>query len=425
MDKTELKEIIIDQNNRREEKDLVERDIFPKIESYIKNDFVIIISGIRRCGKSTLLAQVRKKNQGHYLNFDDERLINFKVEDFKILEELFIELYGEKKIFYFDEIQNIPIWERFIRRLHDEKKKVFITGSNASMLSKELGTHLTGRYLMLQMFPFSFREFLDLKKFNLDKDSLYLTESRAKIKNHFEDYFINGGFPEFLKELNTDYLKILYENIVYRDILVRYKITNEKILKELVYLAINNISKEISFNSIKKVLGLGSSTTVKDYFEYLENSFLIFLVQRFDYSLRKQMYYNKKVYCVDNGLARFLGFRTSRDNGKILENIVFIELKRWIKEIYYYRNKKECDFVVKIGAKITQAIQVCYELTSDNRKREIDGLTEAMNKFKLKYGLVLTYDQEEEIKLKGNNKIIIKPVWKWLLEENEKQNNLY
>ncbi len=421
MNKTELKEIIIDQNNRKEQEDLVDREIFLKADSYIKNDFVIIISGIRRCGKSTLLAQIRKKHSGHYINFDDERLINFRVEDFKVLEELFIELYGEKRIFYFDEIQNIPMWERFVRRLHDERKKVFITGSNASMLSKELGTHLTGRYLMLSMFPFSFLEFLYLKKFELNKNSIYLTASRAKIKNNFEEYFINGGFPEYLKELNIDYLKTLYESIIYRDILVRYKIPNEKSLKELVSLAINSISKEISFNSIKKILGLGSSTTVKDYFDYLENSFLIFLVPKFDYSLRKQMYYNKKVYCIDNGLAKYLGFRISPDNGRLLENIVFIELKRRGKEIYYHVEKRECDFVIKEGAKIIKAIQVCYELTRDNKEREIEGLTQAMSKFKLKEGLILTHDQEEEIKLKGNSKIIIKPVWKWLL--NSKPNS--
>ncbi|MEK6874064.1 MAG: ATP-binding protein [Nanoarchaeota archaeon] len=419
MDRTELKEVIVDQNSRQEQENLVDREIFSKVESYIKNDFVIIISGIRRCGKSALLFQIRKKHSGYYLNFDDERLINFKIEDFKILEELFIELYGEKKIYYFDEIQNIPIWERFVRRLHDERKKVFITGSNASMLSKELGTHLTGRYLMLQMFPFSFKEFLSLKKFEIDEKSAYLTVSRAKIKKNFSEYFISGGFPEYLKELNTDYLKTLYENIVYRDILVRYKIPNEKSLKELANLAINSISKEISFNSIKKILGLGSSTTVKDYFDYLENSFIIFLIFKFDYSLRKQMYYNKKVYCIDNGLAKYLGFRVTPDNGKLLENIVFIELKRRAREIYYYSDKKECDFVVKKGSKITQVIQCCYELTRDNKEREIAGLTEAIDKFKLKEGIILTYDQEEEIVIKGNKKVIVKPVWKWLLEKSE------
>ena len=418
MNRTELREIIVDQNSKQEQENLVDREIFSKVESYIKNNFVIIISGIRRCGKSTLLSQIRKKHSGHYLNFDDERLINFKIEDFKIVEELFIELYGEKKIFYFDEIQNIPLWERFVRRLHDERKKVFITGSNASMLSKELGTHLTGRHLMLQLFPFSFKEFLYLKKVELDEKSVYLTTSRAKIKKNFAEYFMSGGFPEYLKELNTDYLKTLYENIVYRDILVRYKISNEKSLKELVYLAMNNISKQVSFNSIKKTLGLGSSTTVKDYFDYLENSFLIFLVPKFDYSLRKQMYYNKKVYCIDNGLAKYLGFRVTPDNSKLLENIVFIELKRKGKEVYFYADKKECDFVIKDGTKITQVIQCCYELTKDNREREIAGLTEAMDKFKVKEGLILTYDQEEEISLKRNKKVIVKSVWKWVLEKS-------
>ena len=418
MNKTELKEIIVDQNSRQEKENLVDREIFSKVESYIKNDFVIIISGIRRCGKSTLLSQVRKKHSGYYLNFDDERLINFHIEDFKVLEELFIELYGEKNIYYFDEIQNIPMWERFIRRLHDERKKVFITGSNASMLSKELGTHLTGRYLMLQIYPFSFREFMKLKKFELDEKEVLLTTSRAKIKRNFAEYFINGGFPEYLKELNIDYLKTLYQNIIYRDILVRYKISNEKIFKELVNLAINNISKEISFNSIKKTLGLGSSTTIKDYFDYLENSYLIFLTPKFDYSLKKQMYYNKKVYCIDNGLAKYLGFRMTPDNGKLLENVIFIELKRRRKEIYYFADKNECDFVIKDENKITNVIQCCYELTKDNKDREIAGLEQAMNKFKLKEGLILTYDQEENIQIK-DKKIKVIPVWKWLLSSED------
>ena len=416
MDRNELKEIIIDQNGRQEQKGLIDRELFSKVESYIKNDFVIIISGIRRSGKSILLNQIRKKHEGYYLNFDDERLINFKIEDFKVLEELFIELYGEKRIFYFDEVQNIPMWERFVRRLHDERKKVFITGSNASILSKELGTHLTGRYLMLQMFPFSFKEFLSLKKFELNKNSIYLTKSRAEIRKYFEDYFINGGFPEYIRESNPEYLKILYENIVYRDILVRYKISSEKNLKELVYLAVNSISKEISFNSLKKILGFGSSTTVKNYFDYFENSFLIFLISKFDYSLRKQIYYNKKVYCIDNGLAKYIGFRVTPDKGKLLENMVFIELKRRGKELYYYSDKRECDFVVKhITSSIKEAIQVCYDLTRENREREVEGLVETMKKFKLKEGLILTYDQEDEFKIE-EKKITIKPAWKWLLE---------
>ena len=191
----------------------------------------------------------------------------------------------------------------------------------------------------------------------------------------------------------------------------------KKTFKELVHLAVNSISKEISFNSIKKLLGLGSPTTVKEYFDYLENSFLVFLVPKFDYSLKKQVYSNKKVYAIDNGLAVYLGFRFSEDNGKLLENLVFIELKRRKKEIYYYAGKKECDFVMRDGIKIKEAVQVCFELSDENKEREIKGLLEAMEKFKLKEGLILTYDQEES--LKKESKIIkVLPVWKWLLEKD-------
>src|SRR3989344_11942 len=194
MNQSELKEIILDQQKTRYGPQLIERDIFATVDSYVKTPFIIVISGIRRSGKSTLLYQIRQEYPGYYLNFDDERLVHFRLEDFQALHEAFIEMYGEKNFFYFDEIQNIPGWERFVRRLHDNGKKVFVTGSNASMLSKELGTHLTGRHLMLQMLPFSFKEFLLLKKFELEKKSIYLTTSRAKIKNHFEEYFVNGGF---------------------------------------------------------------------------------------------------------------------------------------------------------------------------------------------------------------------------------------
>lgn len=415
MDKTKLKEIIREYNTQTLDSGLIIRESFDKLKASLKNPFVIIISGIRRAGKSTLLKQLKSENSGYYLNFDDDRLIKFKVEDFQDLYEAFTELYGDKDIFYFDEVQNVSGWERFVRRLHDNKKKVFVTGSNASLLSRELGTHLTGRHLELKLFPFSFREFLELKGLKRDKESAYLTGIKAKIKTYFEEYFINGGFPEYLSTHDREYLKTLYENILYRDIMARYKLTNDKLLKELVYLATTNISKEISFNSLKKLLNMGSSTTVKDYFDHLENSYLIFLLPKFDYSLKKQIYSNKKVYLIDTAMAIHLGYRTSKDLGKLLENLVFIELKRRGKEVYYYREKNECDFVVKDGLKIREAIQVTYVLEEDNEKREINGLLEAMEKLKLKEGIILTHDQQSEKKI-GKKKIKIIPVWKWLLD---------
>lgn len=416
MNKTELKDIILNQQKSRYGSHLIERDIFVKIENYAKNPFIIVISGIRRAGKSTLLHQIGQKYDGYYLNFDDERLVNFKLEDFQVLEELFIELFGKKNTFYFDEIQNIKGWERFVRRLHDERKKVFVTGSNASMLSKELGTHLTGRYLEINLYPFSFKEFLKFKNEKIDlRRDIYLAESKVKLKNFLNEYLINGGFPEYLITKNTDYLRILYDNILYRDTMARYGLTNEKTLKELIYLVAGNISKEITFNSIKKSLQIGSPTTIKEYFNYFENSFLFFLVNKFDYSIKKQVYLSKKVYFVDTGLAVNLGFRVSKDIGRLLENLVFIELKRRKREIYNYSDKKECDFIIRENAKIIEAIQVCYELNEDNKEREITGLIEAMDKFKLKQGMILTNEQTEEINAKGK-KIQVLPVYKWLLE---------
>ena len=411
MNKSELREIVLSQQKKKLSDALIERDLFKKAISYLQNSFIIIIAGIRRVGKSTLLHQINQNHPGYYLNFDDERLVHFALEDFHTLYEVFIEIYGEKDIFYFDEIQNINGWERFVRRLHDEKKKVFVTGSNASMLSRELGTHLTGRYLEINLYPFSFNEFLKMKKWTLSPEGT--SPSKIMVKKHFDEYITQGGLPEFLATQNKDYLILLFDNILYRDVMARYQITNEKTLKELVYLIAGNIAKEISFNSIKNTLKLGSSTTIKEYFGYFENSFLIFLVNKFDYSLKKQMYSSKKAYMIDTGLAVNLGFRISDDFGRLLENIVFIELKRRKKDVYFYREEKECDFVLRNGSKITEAIQVCYELNDKNREREVTGLIEAMNKFKLKDGFILTLEQTEEFVI-GKKKIHVIPIFRWL-----------
>ena len=405
MKKEELKEIILDQN-KNISSNMIERDAFKFILDNAKNPFVKIISGIRRSGKSTILKQIRKEIEGPYVNFDDERFIEFTIKNFQELYKLLLEIYGNKKYFYFDEIQNIVGWERFARRISEEGKNLFITGSNASMLSRELGTHLTGRHITFKLFPFSFKEYLKFNKLKVKQD--------AEIKKSFERYLYEGGFPEYLKTKNTDYLKSLYESILYRDVMARYGLTNERALKELIYLSANSISKEISFNSVKKLIGISSTTTISDYFSYLENTYLLFLVPRYDYSLKKQIHSNKKLYLIDNGLAHQLGFSFSKNKGRLLENLVFIELKRQDKEVYYFQEKGECDFLLREN-KIKKAIQVCYELTKENREREVNGLLAAMKKFGLKEGMILTMDHEEEIAIK-NKKIIVKPVWKWMLE---------
>ncbi|MFH1682351.1 MAG: ATP-binding protein [Candidatus Woesearchaeota archaeon] len=412
MDKEKLKEILLEQSKRKKEIVYVPRQLSEKIKEYLKTPFVIIISGVRRCGKSTLLFKIKQDLEHFYVDFDDERFINFKLDDFQSLYEVLIELFGEKEIFIFDEIQNIKGWERFVRRLHDEGKKVYLSGSNASMLSRELGTHLTGRNITFSLHPFSFREFLDFKKQPVDVGRLTSNE-KSLLKRLFNEYLDKGGFPEYLLTEKEEYLKSVYENIIYRDIITRYKLPQEKPIKEVVYYSVSNLGKEISFNQLRKLTNLTSATTIKEYFEYLENSYLCFLVSRYDSSLKKQNYYNKKIYFIDTAIARLFGFRISKDLGRMLENVVFLELKRKNKEVYFYKGKTECDFIIREGITVTEAIQVTERL-GENRDREIKGLLEAMAEFKLKEGLILTSDQEEEIK-EGDKLIKVRPIWRWLL----------
>ncbi|NOQ37958.1 AAA family ATPase [archaeon] len=412
MERNILKDILLAQN-KKTDMHSIQRSLMKKIDEYRKSPFIIIISGVRRCGKSTLMDRIRTEDS-YYVNFDDERFINFDVNDFQALHELLIELFGEKDIFLFDEIQNIKGWERFVRRLYDDKKKIYVTGSNASMLSKELGTHLTGRNISLQLYPFSFKEYLDMEKYELKPLGRLTSIEKSKIKNMFNRYLRDGGFPEHILTKKDEYLKNVYENIIYRDIITRYMLTKEKPIKETVYFAVSNIGKEISFNTIKKLTGLTSATTIKEYFEYLDNSYLVFLISRYDPSLKKQIYYNKKVYFIDSGMARTIGFRASEDKGRLLENMVFLDLKRKGYEIYFHKQKKECDFLVREGINIVKAIQVtCYLEGGDDR--EIAGLLEALDNYNLKEGLILTLDEEDEIK-KDGKKIKVMPVWKWMLE---------
>ena len=416
MDKNLIKNILLEQSQTISKDKLIPRKLTKKINTFMKDKFIIIISGIRRSGKSTILQQMRMGSlkNSYYVNFDDERFFHFTVEDFQALHELLIELFGKKNIFVFDEIQNIQGWERFVRRLYDAGKKIYITGSNASMLSKELGTHLTGRNIVFSLYPFSFQEFITYKQKSIPSLDRLTTEQKGVLKKLFNEYVENGGFPEYLQTDKKEYLQSVYENILYRDIITRYHLPNEKTIKEVVYFAVSNIGKEISFNQLRKLTGLSSATTIREYFEYLENSYLSFLIPRFNHSLKKQIYYQKKVYFIDTALAKILGFRTQKDYGRILENLVFLQLKRQNKEIYFHKENYECDFVIREGIHITQAIQVTHVL-KENKEREINGLLEALQNYNIKNGLILTSDQEDEIII-DKKRIVVRPIWKWLLE---------
>jgi predicted AAA+ superfamily ATPase len=412
-----LRQLVIQQKSQIEKGGVfVERSILKQVLEAFGDNRVLILTGIRRCGKSTLLKQImRTKTRYCYINFEDERLLSFRAEEFESLNEVLIEVYGPSATYFFDEIQNIDKFETFVRRLQDEGKKVVITGSNASLLSKEFGTRLTGRYKLFEVYPFSFAEFLRLKKIGVKKDSLYIPEERVKLVTAFGMYAESGGMPEYLKNQDSEYIKTLYDNIIYRDIIARYSIRRQRLVRELVGILASAISLPFTYNSLKKSLGLKNAITVKEYITYLSGAYLFFELLRFDYSVKKQLNSPRKIYSIDTAFSIIGGFSLSPNKGRLLENIVFIELRRRGNEVYYYSGKRECDFILKDGRKITGAIQVCHELNDENTDRETGGLLEAMAALNLKEGIILTSGHEDIQKVEEVT-IIIQPVWKWLLE---------
>lgn len=411
MNKTILKEIASEQAiNFKSKKNIIKRDL---PENFIKNKKVSIISGVRRSGKSTLLKQISENYKSfHYFNFEDERLLDFDKNDFNSLLEVLLELNGEQKVFFFDEIQYVKAWEKFIGRLFSLNYKVFLTGSSANLLSKELGTALTGRHIKLELYPFSFKEFLDYH--NYHDYNLNLTSNRAKIKRFFNKYLEIGGFPEVMISQDRSELKQLYQDLLIKDIILRFKIRDTKSFRELALYLISNISSPLSFNRLKTALDFKSASTVKNYVDYLEEAYLIFSVFRYDFSVKKQLVANRKVYGIDLAMINEIAFSFSQNKGQKLENLVYLELKRLNYSIYYYQEKLECDFLVCHKGKIIEAIQVVDNLNVNNKNREVAGLLAAMEKHKLTKGLILTNDYSGVEKIK-EKKIIFEPVWRWLL----------
>lgn len=423
MNKEILKEIIINQQkNITPKQNFVERTSYHQLTEYVRIPHAILVKGVRRCGKSTILNQLLQKHfsgQYYYLNFEDERLLSFDVLDFNALYEVFVELYGERKIFYFDEIQNVDGWETYVRRMQDLGYKFFLTGSNASLLSKEMGTKLTGRHVDIELFPFSFQEYLRFHHWDFSLDVRYDAKARGMLRKFYVKYLQEGGMPEFVQYEQEVLLKQVYEDILFRDIISRYDIKDVKALRELGLYLLTNMTRLFSFSKLKNILSLGSITTIKNYIGYLEDSYLLFTINQFSYSLKEQMANNKKAYVIDNGLANAIAFQFSKNQGQFLENLVFIELRRRNKEIYYYKtsNNLEVDFLLRRGSHIETLIQVAYSLHDEpTKKREIKALLKAMEETGLNEGLLLTDDCFDEYVM-DDKKIIVKPVYIWLLEE--------
>ena len=418
-----LRELILEQRQSflAPNSETVSRQALKVINSWTDLPHAVVISGLRRSGKSTLLKQIAKhyypKENYYTLSFEDERFLNFNVSHFNDLYKIFIELMGEQQVFFFDEIQVISQWERFVRRMYEQGHKFYLTGSNAALLSKEIGTKLTGRHQSLELYPFSFQEYLAFHQIPWAPKDFYVIRKRAKLYKLFQDFFKSGGMPEYLRFKKSELLKGIYDDILYRDIAIRHQLGDLNILRELSLYLLSHIGRRLSYNKLKQYFKLGSVNTIKKYIGFLEDCYLITVINRFSYSLKQQLIAPKKVYCIDNGLCQSVAFKFSGNEGWYLENLVAIELKRRGEEIFYYetRGGKEVDFLLRRGSKVTGLIQVTSSLSDPwVREREVKSLASAMEELEFRKGTILTNSDQEEIKI-GKSKIVVIPVYQWLL----------
>lgn len=422
--KENLRKILSDQRANILRKELgIEREALQIIGEKRNLPHVHVITGIRRCGKSTLLRQVISRfyndEDFYYINFEDERLIGFQAGEFNLIYETLIELFGEKKAFFIDEIQHVINFDAFVRRFYDNGFKFYITGSNAGLLNEEISSRLTGRHMDTLLKPFSFKEFIKFKTGSSGTLNHLITEERAMLTRLFNEYLIKGGMPEYLKYDESEILFNIYNDILTKDIFIRKNLTNSLYVRELYQFLIGSFAQKFSYNSLLRVSPVNSVNSIKKYIGLLAESYFITIVNKYSHSIRKQLANDKKIYIIDNGFIPVLSTRQGKDQGWLLENLVSNSING-TNYLYYFNEIKECDFIVLKNKEFIAAIQVCFELNHSNYKRETEGLNEAMEFAGLKKGYMLTFDQEDKIIL-GDKEMIVKPVWQWLLEEPAEQ----
>ncbi len=425
--KETIKEIIV-KNQNKDYTNIHKRDIIIPLNT----GKIISITGVRRCGKTHLLfLAIREllnsginKQQIIFINFEDERL-NFSSDNLDLIIQSYRELFPDIKLndvyFFFDEIQNTENWEKFVRRLYDtETKNIFITGSNSKMLSSDIASSLRGRNINIELFPLSLNEYLSFKNI---ETNFHLPENRAKIINELSNYLQQGGFPEIINsKFSQKILQDYYYVMLYKDIIERYKIKNIPALKYFLNRIVLNISKPSSINKIYNELKSGGYKVSKDsmylFAEYAEAIYFSFKLSKFDYSYIKQEKSEKKIYLIDNGLLNSLTYHFSENKGILLENAVYLYLRqKHGNNVFFYKEKPECDFIIRDKDKITELIQVSYQIEdNETLKREIKGIENAAEYFNLKEGKIITFDTEKEplITNSGVNIHII-PVYKYFL----------
>lgn len=393
---------------------------YPLLKKYINTPEVLFILGARRTGKSTILFQIINLLKVYpkailFINLD-EPLFQSKAEDPNFLSNLIEEYITEnntlnKFYVFIDEVQTYNYWAQTIKTFYDLNKQIkfILTGSTSGLLKDAASTRLSGRYFITTISPLSFTEFLKFN--NLSKPTILQKKQNAII------YLKYGAFPRVVLEkdemLKQELLKNYFQTIYLKDIIYPHNLRSNKDVFDLLYFILSNIGRPISFNNIAKTLNIAADT-VKEYVTYAEQAYLIYLVAKYDPSVKKQLANPRKIYCIDTGLVNSVSFKFSENKGMMLENLVFSNLIRLQKEVFYHKQNNECDFIVREGRHIVQAIQVTVSLKEETTKnREIKGILEAMNNYNLSEGIIITEDEKETLIIEGK-KISMIPIYEWL-----------
>lgn len=420
-----FKKLIVD-SQEREYAGLVEREY----EIPVDTNKIVSLIGVRRSGKTymlyKLIASLRKEVERQnivYINFEDDRLFPIALQDMDALIEGYYELYPEKRdqkvYFFLDEVQNIEGWELFVRRIYDTlNMQLFITGSSSKLLSSEIATSLRGRTIVYEIFPFSFREYLTYRKIEIN---LYSSSSISFIQNAFNTYLQEGGFAETFgqsEDVQKRILKDYMDLIVYKDIIERYAIKNNALLKHLIKYLFVNMGTLISFTKLYneyKSLGYKlSKDTLYEYVSYLQEAYTLFTTPIYRNSVKEEQRHPKKLYAIDNGFKKLFDTSLSKDYSKLYENMAFLHLRRKTSEVYYFKGRQEVDLYANINGGLL--VNVSYAIESKvTLKRELDALLEGMQYFDLDQSYLVTSQRDETIEIEGK-KVIIVPMWKWLLE---------
>ena len=437
MDKNEILAILKDWNDWEGQQDIgiLRNSYLDRLEGLIQgSNQVITITGARRAGKSYIMRQMGrrlsekgvKKESILFVNFEDPRFTSLNT---KLLTQIYDVYKGflspkETPYIFLDEVQEVKEWEKWVRMMHElQKAKIIVSGSNAHLLSRELGTLLTGRHLDLTVFPLSFTEYLMFNDLII-KNDFDIAGKRAEIDGLLHKYMEGGSFPEVTLSLKkTEVLLNYFDDLLTKDLLRRFRVRKTPAMKALIKYYLSNAANLMTFSSAGKFIQV-QPHTVERFSGYFEDVYLIFLLKRFSYKVKEQEKSPRKVYAIDTGLCNALGFRFSENSGRLAENIVFLALKQKQilepqMELFYWKDihHREVDFVIKEGKEIKSLIQVCWKMNDEKtRNREFRSLQKAMNELKVSSALIITEDTEGEEKLNGFTVKTV-PLWKWLLTE--------